>query len=146
MPKIINARLVGLTGDFAGDEVETGIAVAGVFFGVTFGEMPEQQGDIFGFADGPVLVRHHNTTAIGAANSFSLRNPTQDPPGVFPMSLRFGGQLVSAQTGQPFAEQFKAIDTFTHTQPDIEHLHVLRFIDGNQEIRADFVLRITSTF
>jgi hypothetical protein len=146
MPKTIDVKLVGLTGDFSGPVVTSGIAVQGRLFGVTFEEVPDEERDIFTFPAGPITLQHQRPVPIGNVTSFNLRNPSQDPPGSFAMSLRFGGTLTAPSTGDRFGQRFQTINTFTHTQPDIEFPHVVRFISGNQEVRVDFVLKVGSSF
>lgn len=148
MPKTIDVKVIGITGDFAEPALTTGMTIKGRLFGVTFEEVPEEQSDIFTFPEEPITLHHQRMVLIEKVtpSSFTLRNPSQDPPGIFPMSLRFGGTLMSPSTGDSFGESFHTINTFTHTQLDMEFPHVVRFISGNQEIRVDFVLKVTNSF
>jgi hypothetical protein len=146
MPKVVDVKIVGLSGDLTGSLAGTGLAITGSIFGVTFEGAPEDRRDIFSFPDGPLTIRNGETAKLNALVGFTLRNPTFDPPGLSGLSLRFGGRLINAATGELFGESFKTINTFTHTQIGMEHQHVVRFISGNDALRADFVLAVASSF
>lgn len=143
MPKTIAINVVRIAGDFTEAVPAEGMGIEGRLFGVTFEGAPEAETDIYTFPDGPKTVRNGEPQAIRMpAVGFSLRNPTFDPPGLAGQSLRFGGQLVSRNTGHVFGPMFDTITTFTHTQLETEFLHVVRFTSGNEGIRVDFVLRV----
>jgi len=145
MPKDIDVKLVGISGDFTKAVPGGELAVTGRLFGVIFDEVPDEVKDFFTFPDGAIAVRHQQQQSIDRTATFSLRNPSQDPPGIFGTSLRFGGILIVAESGALFEEKFDTITTFTHTQVGQEHDHVLRFINGNQELRVDFVVTVVNS-
>jgi len=150
MPKFIDVDVVKISGDFTASVPTEGLWIRGRLFGRTSDGIPpedEDELDLFTFPNGPIAVRHHHDELINTtARTFTLRNPTFDPPGLAGKKLRFGGTLIEADSGDLFAESFESITTFTHTQVGQEHTHAVRFINGSQEIRVDFVLVVTSSF
>lgn len=147
MPKSIDVSAVEISGDFTETVPSAGISVRGNLFGETFDGIPPKRSDVFTFPNGPIVVRHGKVEPIHmTAVSFTLRNPTFDPPGLDGTSLRFGGDLIFAESGALFGESFDTITTFAHVQVGVQNKHVVRFVNGNQEIRIDFILEVTSSF
>lgn len=64
MPKIIDVRLVGISGDFDSAVPASGMAIEGRLFGTIFEEVPPEEKDIFTFPNGSITVRHFQRTPI----------------------------------------------------------------------------------
>jgi len=142
MPKSIDVKLTGISGNFTDAIPASGMAVEGSLFGVIFDGAPDERRDIFTFPDGAVTVRNGPNDFINAAAAFTLRNPTFDPPAFGGRRLRFGGHLVAPAFASSSGDIFDTIDTTTHTDVGVDHPHDLEFRIGEQKLVAHFVLNV----
>lgn len=152
MGKIVNVKLVALFCDFSGNEPDDDLEITGSFWGVTYNDPSVEMSrrEIFSFPSGPVKIAAQKLVSIDQATNFTLGTPSIEPPNVAGKYLKFGGELVEKDfppdVDDPLGSSFKTITTYDITQPEMtSHYHV-RFQNDDQEIRADFELKIIGFF